>query len=375
MTGAANHRQGMWRYSDRLPVTDPGHIVSMGEGGTPLLTLSADLRARTPAQALLGKAEYRNPTGSYKDRIASVALSLAVERGLKGVLGSSSGNGGTAAAAYAAAVRHPALFFTRLEIVDAKELEIRAYGGRLFRVHDFAGGPQELMTILGKTADAYGWFPFLTAFRHSPDAMRGVHTIAYELAETAPQATVVYVPVGGGGLLTGIRRGYEEIRTGPPPRLVGVQPEGCSTLDQWLRGEGAALRTPVRTSVSGLQVAELVDADDAGRAVRESGGHAVVVSDEQIHAAQRLLAQDGVLVEPAGATAVAGVLADAEAGRLSTRDVVVVILSGAGYKDAAALRAAASDNAVLSVDGRRLGDLADAVPPDEWADTGRTALR
>jgi threonine synthase len=223
------------------------------------------------------------------------------------------------------------------------------------------------MTILGKAAEAYGWFPFLTAFRYSPDAMRGVQTIAYELAETAPQATVVYVPVGGGGLVTGIRRGYEEIRTGTPPRLVGVQPEGCSTLDQWLRGEGAALLTPVRTSVSGLQVAELVDADDAGRAVRESGGHATVVSDEQIHAAQRLLARGGVVVEPAGATAVAGVLADAEAGRLSTRDVVVVILSGAGYKDAAALRAAASDNAVFPIDGRRLADLADAVPPDEWA--------
>jgi threonine synthase len=154
-----------------------------------------------------------------------------------------------------------------------------------------------------------------------------------------PSATAVYVPVGGGGLLTAIHRGYAEVSECLPigaPRLVGVQPSGCATLERALKNEPPVVDR-VTTTISGLQVAVLIDADDATAAVRESGGHAVTVEDPEIWEAQQLLARQGVLVEPAGATALAGALADVRARRLGPDDQVVAILSGAGWKDGTAL--------------------------------------
>lgn len=155
------------------------------------------------------------------------------------------------------------------------------------------------------------------------------------MTEQLPTATAVYVPIGGGGLLASIWRGYQRSGHGNAmPRLVGVQPDGCPTLHRALAGAFDPLDDALTTTISGLQVPVLFDFD-AAMAITNSGGHVVEVTDQQAWDAQRTLARDeGLFVEPAGATALAGVLADLEHGTISADDEVVVVLSGAGHKDA-----------------------------------------
>lgn len=333
-------RRGVWAYADRLPVKAEENIVSLGEGGTPLLDLGPEAAARFGVARILAKAEDRNPTGSFKARIATVAYSLVRERGLHGTVGTSSGNGGAAAAAYAAAAGSRAVLFTLADIVAPKLREITAVGASVTTVrsvgHD-AASTRAVAEAVAAAAAARGFYPMLTGFRYAPEAMEGVKTLAFELADDAPELSAVYLPVGGGGLMTGVHRGYAEYDV-PMPRLVGVQPDGAAALRRALGGHPEGIDGQVTTTVSGLQMATLYDVDGAVHAVRDSAGHAVEVSDRAVWAAQELLARrHGLLVEPAGATALAGVAADAAAGRLRPDDQVAVVLSGAGHKDVAAL--------------------------------------
>lgn len=340
----------MWRFASRLPACSPDSIVTLGEGDTPLIDLSQAFAAEVPVASLVAKAEDRNPTGSFKARIASVAYSLVRDRGLRGTVGTSSGNGGAAAAAYAAAAGSRAVLFVLSDTVPVKMREIAVFGATVSRVqgvgHD-ASSTREVADRLAEVCIAKDFLPMLTAFHYSPDAMQGVKTIAYELAEQSPELTAVYVPVGGGGLLTGLHLGYSEMAAEGVvrmPRLIGVQPVGGAALARAMDGHPEGLDGPLATSISGLQMATLYDTDGAVQAVRSSCGHVVTVTDEDIWATQAELAgRRGVLVEPAGATAMAGLLADARAGKLTANDRVAVVLSGAGYKDAAALQRLAGD--------------------------------
>lgn len=334
----------MWRHFARLPLQNRSNVVSLGEGDTPLVALER-ISARLGRPQVWLKAEHLNPTGSFKDRIASVALSIAVERALRGCIGTSSGNGGAAAAAYSARAGLAAHLFALSDTVELKLLQIVCLGASVHLVeglgHDAKGTRRAAELIAGIGAEQ-GFFPMLTGGRYSPEAMDGAKTVAYELAEANPHLTAVYVPVGGGGLLAAIGRGYAEIAVslpGPRPRLVAVQPAGCPTLGRALRGEPGELVEPTSTAISGLQVAALFDEAGAVSAVRDTGGHVVEIDDEAVWAAQAELAEvEGILVEPAGATAWAGVLEDLRVGRLAAGDRVAIIATGAGFKDVAALR-------------------------------------
>jgi threonine synthase len=317
--------------------------------------------------ALLLKSEHLNPTGSFKDRIASVGLSIAVERGLVGSVGTSSGNGGASAAAYGVRAGMPVGLFVLPDIAAQKLAQIRALGAGVWAVPELgqdAAGMERAAGVIAATGAEHGWFPMLTGGLYSPEAMEGANTIAFELVEQAPRATAVYVPVGGGGLLASIWHGYAESPEqlpGPAPRLVAVQPEGSATLRHALRGRAGRLDGGLTTSISGLQMAMLFDGD-AAEAITATGGHLVEVGDEQILSAQRRLArEEGVLLEPAGAAALAGALADAAAGRLAAGDQVVLIGTGSGFKDVDALARLAGDDVVPSVltedIGRLLGTL------------------
>jgi threonine synthase len=331
--------RGVWRYADRLPVVDRTAMVTLGEGGTPLLDVSSTLGRELGLGSLLLKAEDRNPTGSFKARIAAVAAALVRERGLRGLVGTSSGNGGAAAAVYAAAAGTRAVLFTLSDTLPTKLLEITAAGAVAYRVHGVghdAASTRAVADAVAAAARRQGYYPMLTGFHYAPDAMRGVETIAWEIVDDGVRPTAVYAPVGGGGLLTGLHRGFTGV--GVEPRLVGVHPAGATALPLAVDGRLEGMPGPVETTVSGLQMAVLYDAVGASEAVRGGLGRTTAVSDERIHAAQARLAHGhGLLVEPAGATAVAGVIADAESGRLGAGDDVVAVLTGAGYKDTAAL--------------------------------------
>ena len=340
----------MWRFAPLLPIRDPQSVTSLGEGDTPVIQAGGATLAALPLGSLGLKAEYQNPTGSFKDRIAAVAAALIREQRLGGAVGTSSGNGGAAVAAYGARAGFPVVLFTLSGIVDGKLQQILAHGATTHiveRIEDSSIGTGVAPTIAAMAAEA-GWLPFLTGARYLPDAMRGAETIAFELAEQCPEADAIYVPVGGGGLLGSIWRGYARLgRT--PPRLVGCQPSGCPTLTRGVAGQLAPLPGPVTTTISGLQVPVLFDFG-AVEAVTGSGGHVVEVSDSQAWAAQSVLArEEGVFVEPAGATALAGLIADADSGELNGTEQVIVILSGAGHKDPEAVTRLVGANAPVRV--------------------------
>jgi threonine synthase len=342
----------MWRFAELLEI-DRSFSTWLGEGDTPLLDATCSQIVEVGGPTICFKAEYQNPTGSFKDRIAAMSAAIIARDGLFGAIGTSSGNGGAAIAAYGARAGFPVNLFTVSGIVDGKLQQILAHGAGTNIVAElgsaFEGVEDVAQTIATMAADQ-GWLAFLTGGRYAPEAMRGAETIAFELIEQRPTATAIYIPVGGGGLLASIWRGYGRMGKGDSvPRLVGVQPAGCPTLGRALAGSFDPLEEALTTSISGLQVPVLFDFD-ATTAVTESGGHVVEVSDEQAWDAQRILARhEGLFVEPAGATALAGVLADLEAGKISKDDEVVVILSGAGHKDATAAARLGQDNAATHI--------------------------
>lgn len=358
----------MWRFREHMPVHDTQHIVTLGEGQTPLLPVTGTSLTTHSIGSIHLKAEHHNPTGSFKDRIASVAASLIREGGLGGAVGTSSGNGGAAMAAYGARAGVPVVLFTVSGIVDGKLQQILAQGastnivGTLGR--EGATGGSVAPTILD-AAQQQRWLAFLTGARFAPEAMRGAETIAYELAEQHPSADRVYVPVGGGGLLGSIWRGYRRL-VGTCPRLIGVQPSGCPTLARALAGDRTPLKEPLTTTISGLQVSMLFDYG-AIDAIAETGGHLVEIADEEAWDAQRLLArEEGVFVEPAGATALAGLQSDLRTRSVGAGERVVVITSGAGHKDAAAVSRLAADNPARKVAGSDIPQILSTIADRRW---------
>jgi threonine synthase len=235
---------------------------------------------------------------------------------------------------------------------QGKLAQMLAYGARVYRVDRFTIDPEESRAItetLENEAAARGLTLFITAYAVCPGPMEGIKTIAYELHEDAPEATDVFVPVGGGGLHVAIARGYDDLRqagiTGQTPRLHAVQPEGNDTVATPLR-EGATRARPVDTSttISGLGVGFILDGHDVIRHARESGGTGFVIDEDEIRAIQRRLAQEeGILVEPAGAVSVAGALAAAKEGRLSGNGPAICILTGHGFKDPATMQSMGGD--------------------------------
>ena len=212
----------MWRFAELLEI-DRSRFVGLGEGDTPLLAATCTQLAVAGGPKICFKAEYQNPTGSFKDRIAAMAAAIIDRDGLLGAVGTSSGNGGAAIAAFGARAGFPVGLFTVSGIVDGKLQQILAHGARANIVAElgstFEGVEDVAQSIAAMAADR-GWLAFLTGGRYAPEAMRGAETIAYELIEQRSTATAIYAPVGGGGLLASIWRGVPTNR----PRRLGSAP-------------------------------------------------------------------------------------------------------------------------------------------------------
>lgn len=333
------------RFAADLPPV--GEFVTLGEGDTPVLSLDV-VAGQLGVGSLSAKMESLNPTGSYKDRVAAMSLSLARDHGQRGWIASSSGNAGLAMAAYGARAGLPGFLCLVSSAPMGKRVPLMPYGVDVVGV----GGVGDTATservtgLLGRIRDAaqrHDLYLGITAHAFNRDGMRGVDTVAYELAEQVPAASHVYVPAGGGGLLVAVARGLRH--RGLATRVVACQPSGCAPIAAVLNGTGNAPAVERCTSrISGLQVPSPPDGGAAVDAVRRSGGWGVSVPDEEIHRAQRwLAAAEGVFVEPAAASALAALVRDAGAGRVGPADHPVLILSGAGWKDLGGFAAAAAD--------------------------------
>lgn len=318
--------------------------TGLGEGNTALVrSLSISDELRLPQ--LFFKSEHLNPTGSFKDRFAAVEVALMQQVGIKSCLATSSGNTGSALAAYTARHGIQCHIFVN-EVTPANKLtQMAIYGAQLYRVRDFGVSARPSRAIFERIRELAAECQtrlVVSAYEYSPGGMEGVKTIAYELLEQLGDVPdIIFVPVGGGGLLTAVARGFADLKTRRAisriPRLVAVQPELNDTIvSPFWRGESKAqpIESSASTTVSGLAVQVDIDATRALQAVRASQGWAEVVSDlDCVSAREKLSRTEGIYVEAAGAAAVAGLLAARGHGRVKAEDKVVCLLTGHGFKD------------------------------------------
>jgi len=319
--------QGVLReYADRLGVTDASTVVTLGEGGTPLIP-AASLSQMTGAKVFV-KFEGMNPTGSFKDRGMTVALSRAVEHGAKAVICASTGNTSASAAAYAAhAGITAAVLVPEGKIAMGKLSQAVIHGGKLIQVR---GNFDDCLEIARELAENY---PVHLVNSVNPDRIDGQKTAAYEVVSQLGDAPDFhFIPVGNAGNYTAYTRGYrEEAERGVStrvPRMFGFQAEGSAPL---VRGE--VVKNP-ETVASAIRIGNPASWQLALEARDATDGWFGAISDEKILAAQKLLAGTvGVFVEPASAISVAGLLDRAEAGVVPAGATVVLTVTGHGLKD------------------------------------------
>jgi threonine synthase len=313
-------------YRSSLPIPDDAQVVTLGEGGTPLLPAPV-LSELTDCQVYL-KIEGVNPTGSFKDRGMTVAVTLAAARGARTVICASTGNTSASAAAYAArAGLDCAVLVPRGRIAGGKLAQALAHGARLLHVD---GNFDDCLELVRKLAVDYS-----VALVNSvnPDRMQGQKTAAFEVVDQlgdAPDAH--FLPVGNAGNIGAYWLGYREYsdlgKTTRKPRMFGYQAAGAAPI---------VIGRPVlepSTIATAIQIGNPASWQLADAAKDESGGLIDSVTDEQILSAYRLLSQrEGVFAEPASAAGVAGLLKANAAGQLTPGAVVVCTLTGHGLKD------------------------------------------
>jgi threonine synthase len=327
--------QGMWRFRDFLPVTDGEVPVSLGEGNTPLLPLPRTA-ARLGFRQLWIKDEATNPTGSFKARGLSAAITRATLGGATSFVIPTAGNAGVAAAAYAGRAGLPVRVFAPATTPPAILAQIVWFGGDLVRLEGHIGD-------CGRAARAYaaetGAMDLSTL--REPYRIEGKKTLGIEIALalgwSMPDA-IIY-PTGGGTGLIGMWKAFQELRaagwiSGQMPRMFSVQATGCAPVVRaFERGEEQAepWKEPW-TVASGLRVPAPLGDRLILRALRESGGGAVAVADEDLSAhARSLSSQEGIDMSPEGGSSVAAAVALKSAGILGTEDRVVLFNTGAGW--------------------------------------------
>jgi threonine synthase len=328
---------GMYRFRELTPLDDGEEPVSLGEGGTPLLTLPR-LAGHLGLRHLLAKDEGQNPTGTFKARGLGMALTRARTLGARGFMIPSAGNAGGAAAVYAARAGLPCAVIVPRDTPEAAVAEALIAGARVFTIE---GSIATAGRIVTRAAPAVGWLDLSTL--KEPYRLEGKKTMGLELAEQLGWASpdLLVYPTGGGTGLLGIAKAWEELAAlgwlqGPMPRFACVQAEGCApVIKAWDEGAEttAAWPNPV-TSAPGLRVPSPFAGRQILGVLRASGGDAVAVSEEGIVEAQRLLARlEGLWTAPEAAATVAGLLALMSRGRVPANTRIVLILTGSGLKN------------------------------------------
>ncbi len=339
MTAVRAWRGVIEEYRDRLPVTAATPVITLREGGTPLVP-AEHLSALTGCEVHL-KVEGANPTGSFKDRGMTVAMSRAVEEGAKAVICASTGNTSASAAAYA--VRAGLTCVVAIptgKIAAGKLAQAVVHGATLLQVQ---GGFDDCLTVVRGLAERY---PVTLVNSVNPVRLQGQKTASFEVVDALGDAPDLHcLPVGNAGNVSAYWLGYQEYRADGlatrAPRMWGFQAAGAAPLVS-----GVPVPDP-ETVATAIRVGNPASWGLAVAAREESRGCVEAVTDEQILAAQRLLAErEGVFVEPASAAGVAGLLQVHARGGLQRGLRVVVTVTGHGLKDTATALAGREPSAV-----------------------------
>jgi threonine synthase len=331
----------LWRWQSFWePAVEVGQRVTLGEGETPLLR-SLRIGPEAGLENLYFKCEGANPSGSYKDRFATLAISQMRARGQHTCVATSSGNTGAALAAYCAVAGIRCWIAVVETAPEGKLLQMRAYGAEIERVPGFgldAEITRRTFEGLKERGAQPGHALQISAYAYSPLGMMGVESIGFELAEQMGGGLdAVFSPAGGGGLTLAVARGLKKVGCGAAVHCV--QPSGNDTIASPLRmGAVVARSVEGNTQISGLQVASVIDGDAVIQECRASGGTGHLVEDSEVWALQRRLArEEGIFCEPAGAVALAGALKALQSGELHREARVVCLVTGVGFKDMAAV--------------------------------------
>lgn len=308
-------RSGMWRYSPWLPFSS--RRVTLGEGGTPLI------KCDDAGVDVLLKLEFVSPTGSFKDRGASMSISRAVALGAKTVVEDSTGNAGVAASAYAARAGIRSRIYVPEDAPNSKKALMRACGAELVECKDRAEAAERAVLELrsGELYIGHAWDPFYIA---------GMETASFEIYEQYGVPDSILVPVASGTLLLGLYRGFRGLFecgiSDRIPRIFGVQGEECAPIYEEIHGPVS--RTYGSALADGLRIAHPPRKREIIDAVSSSGGDVFIVSDPEITDGLRCLLGMGIIAEPTSAT----VFAALSRYKLSLGNSVLIPITGSGLK-------------------------------------------
>jgi threonine synthase len=332
----ANAPHTMWRYAPVLPVHNPANVVSLKEGFTPLHKLKR-LGPQFECDDLWLKDEGVNPTGSFKARGLSCAISMCRELGIRKVAIPTAGNAGGALAAYAAAAGMEAHVFMPRDVPRANFIEAQAFGAKVTLVD---GLISDCAKRVSEGKEREGWFDVSTL--KEPYRIEGKKTMGFEAAENfgwnVPDA--IFYPTGGGVGMIGMWKAFDELQQlgwigAKRPKMIAVQAEGCAPIVRaFERGEESSeFWQDAATVASGLRVPKALGDFLVLQAVRESGGTAVAVSDdEMMSAAEQLASNEGLFIAPEGGACLAALKKLRAFGFLSREERILIYNTGSGYK-------------------------------------------
>ncbi|MBC7130979.1 threonine synthase [Candidatus Bathyarchaeota archaeon] len=327
----------VWRYRDFIPISDSSKIVSLNEGGTSLYSCQR-LGKILGIKNLLVKNEGENPTGSFKDRGMTVGVTKAMEFGVKMVACASTGNTSASLAAYAAKAGLSCIILIPSgAIAFGKLAQAIAYGAKVVQIR---GNFDKALEMVVKLSEEHREIYLLNSI--NPFRLEGQKTIAYEICDQLNRKVpdTIILPVGNAGNISAIWKGFKEFHElgliDKLPRMIGVQAEGAAPIARAVKS-GADEIVPVEkpeTVASAIRIGAPVSWKKAMRAIRESKGTAEIVSDDEILDAQKMLARtEGIFVEPASASSIAGLKKLIAYGEIDKDELVVCITTGHGLKD------------------------------------------
>ena len=316
------------RYRQYLPVTDKTPVVTLLEGNTPLLPAPRLAEATDPSLSIYLKCEGFNPTGSFKDRGMTMAISKAVEAGSRAVICASTGNTSASAAAFAARAGLRAFVMVpRGSVALGKLSQAAIHGARVLMMD---GNFDQALDIVRRIAESH---PVTLVNSVNPFRLEGQKTGAFEVVDQLGRAPDYHlIPVGNAGNITAYWRGYREYHRDAKidslPRMVGFQAAGAAPMY-----ENRVIEEP-RTVATAIKIGNPASWGPALEAVKDSRGWIDIVTDEEILRAYRMLArEEGIFMEPASAATVAGLVKVVKAGRIEPGSTLVLTLTGHGLKD------------------------------------------
>lgn len=334
-----SHGGDIWDYKEFLPIKSD-KLITMGEGKTPLVNAS-NLAKQLNMKKVFIKNETLNPSGTFKDRCMTVALSKAVELNAPAVILGSAGNAASSAAAYAARANIPCYVLVPAATPIERVVQTALYGGRVIRID---GTVNDCIDMIKFAQKEYGWHNVTTANVYNPYQGEGPKTIAYEIAKQLNWEVPdwILVPMGGGGILSAIWKGFKEMYKikviNKLPRMIGLQATGCAAVVKAFKEKKKSyeIKDWGKPDTIAAAIADPfpLDGEIALDSIYESKGYAEWISDKEILKGQKAVAEcEGIFAEPASSTTIAGLIKLKNAGIINENESAVCIVTGTGLKD------------------------------------------